>query len=695
MRKDDHLYLIIITESRNDADIFINRLRNHGYSVRPLRIDSELRLNNALRDQNWDLILYLMQDELDLEFTTVMNSINDSGKDIPIIVVADNFSPVQKLEWLENGANDIVPSEPMGLLKQAVNREINGLQLRRNLKTCQDTLRETENYNRILINNARDAIAYVQEGAHIFANPAYLQLFKFNDVEEIIGVPLLDMLHNSAHLAFKGLLRILETANENNNNQYLETQGLRTNGELFLARFEISSTVLDGENCIQVTVHDLSQNNIVQDQINDIINRDFLTGLYNRQYFIQALERNLSNRPGVIYLTIDNLIVLRNKLGISATDQLIKKIATLITSQTDPNDLVANFNDGIFTILTVQGEEAHLNNLSETLKKKITHESFDINGINVNVMITISFYHANLQIQDTQSILSKLELTASTAREGKGTTILACGDDSKTSNLNDDINIVKNAMNNNKILFLYQPIVYLRGDGRELYEVFPKIIGQNGAQAIPEQIMLLNDENHLPTNVDRWILSQILSIMANRQAQSNKVINNSNKSVNILISLSLDSVLDETFINWLGGKLKSLNILPASLIFKIDVNLVNDHYRRLRTFIPALHGLGCWFALSNYQIATLTSQLGQLNIDYFKFDGKIIKDLANNRDYQSLVRTINEQVHELGKYTLAESVRDANTLSLLWQYGVDYIQGEYLQQPSENMDYDFSNLFIE
>ena len=52
-------------------------------------------------------------------------------------------------------------------------------------------------------------------------------------------------------------------------------------------------------------------------------------------------------------------------------------------------------------------------------------------------------------------------------------------------------------------------------------------------------------------------------------------------------------------------------------------------------------------------------------------------------------------MHELGKSTLADSVRDANTLSLLWQYGIDYIQGEYLQRPSENMDYDFSNLFIE
>ncbi|CAK0758986.1 multidomain signaling protein FimX [Gammaproteobacteria bacterium] len=688
MKQEEPLRLLIISESWNEAEVLTNHLRNAGYIVRPLRVEDEERLAAVVRDQDWDLLLHLPDDALDVELATVLALLADSRKDIPLIVVSDNISPQRKLEFLEVGARDTVPNTPPGLLQKVVRRELEGLRLRRGFQACQDSLRETERRCRILLNNARDAIAYVQEGAHILANPAYLQMFQFADVDEVIGVPLLDMVPPSTHHSLKNLLRAAERPGGSGEVQSLESQALRSDGGHFLARFEITPTILDGETCIQVVIHDLSPTTEFQDQINELSHRDFLTGLYNRQYFLQELNRTLPNKPGMIYLTVDNLATLRNKLGIAGTDQALKEIANIIIRHTESSDLVANFSDGVFTILATQGEEFRLRTLAERIRKKLSHEMIEVGGLSVNVSASIGFHHSNLDVKDSQTLLTRLEAAALAAREGKGTGIMVCFEDSKKSNVEESISIVKTALERNQFFFLYQPIVYLRGDGRELYEVFSRLAGPNGGQPIPAQVMRLINDTHLPSAVDRWTISRLLEVISNRQTRHGKPLQ-------VLVGLSLDTLLDEAFPSWLGGKLKSLGVPPASLILQVDDNLVVDHYLRMRFLIPSLHGLGCSFALSNYRGSAVSSQLSQLSVDYFKIDGSIIRDLAINHEHQFLVRTINEQVHELGKHTLAESVRDANTLSLLWQYGIDYIQGEYLQKPSETMDYDFSNLFIE
>ncbi|CAK0772849.1 multidomain signaling protein FimX [Gammaproteobacteria bacterium] len=541
-----------------------------------------------------------------------------------------------------------------------------------------------------MLNNARDAIAYVQEGVHILANPAYLQTFRFTDADEVIGVPILDVVSPRVHHPLKELLRSAE--HPGSEIQPLEIQAFRSDGEQFPARFEFTPTVLDGEPCIQVVVHDLSRTTEFEEQLNNLTRRDSLTGLYNRQYFLQELERTLSTHPGVIYLTVDNLTALRGKVGIAGADRVLKEVALLITRHAESGDLVASVGDGVFTILAIQGDETRLRNLAEGIRNALSNNLIEIEGVTVGATSSVGFHPSHLDVKDSQILLSRLEAAATAARGSNGKGVMVCKSEeerSKQSTAAEGGNLLRMALERNQLLLFYQPIVYLRGDGRELYEVLTRLAEPNGSQPIPEQTMQAMDDAHLPAAVDRWSISRVLEVLVERQIRGGK-------PVRLLIGLSRDTLLDETFPIWLGGKLKSSGIPASALVLQIYDTFAIDHYLRVRDLIPSLHGLGCGFSLAHCRgSAGVSSQLRQLDVDYFKIDGTLIQDLATNRDHQILVRTLNEQVHTLGKYTLAESVRDANTLSLLWQYGVDYIQGEYLQKPSEVMDYDFSNLFLD
>jgi len=686
MQKNELLRLLVISESWNETEELINLLRRAGNVVRPLRVDDEERLNAALNEQDWDLVLYLPDALEEIEIMSVLALFSDSNKDFPLIVVSDELtSPTQRSELMENGAHDVIPSESPELFQRVVQRELDGMRLRRKVKTCQDSLQETERRCRILLNNARDAIAYVQEGAHAFANPAYLKSFGFTDADEVVGVPLLDVVVTIAHAPIRELLRKLDRPG--NEMLSLESVARRIDGQQFPARFEFTPTVLDGEPCLQVVVHDLSSTVKLQAQLDELARRDSLTGMYNRQYFLQELERQLPNHPGVLYLTVDNFAALRTKVGIAGADRVLKEVAVIISRQADAEDLVASFGDGVFTVLTLRAEENFLRNLAEGLQKILNNIMIEAEGITVATKTSIGYHPGHIYVKDSQTLLSRLEDTTRGARDGKGKGGVAAyvEDGSKPSSLAEETHLLRMALERNQLAALYQPVVGLRGDGREVYEFLPRLIGATGLQTLPPTVMNISDEGHLPAAIDRWMLTRILEIQIERRTYGKK-------PTGILYNLSRDAVLDKGFSAWLGGKFVPMGLPSGSIILQITDSIAIDHFLQVRDLIPTLHSLGCGIALK--YASGLSSQLKSLDIDYFKIDGTLIHDLATNRDHQTLVRTFNEQVHSLGKYTIAESVRDANTLTLLWQYGIDYIQGDYLQSPTEEMNYDFSNLFL-
>ena len=65
-------------------------------------------------------------------------------------------------------------------------------------------------------------------------------------------------------------------------------------------------------------------------------------------------------------------------------------------------------------------------------------------------------------------------------------------------------------------------------------------------------------------------------------------------------------------------------------------------------------------------------------------------DVTSNPENQEVIRTLTDTAHSMNKLTVAQFVEDPNALSVLWGIGVNYIQGNFLQAPAEDLNYDFS-----
>ncbi|MGA2366740.1 MAG: EAL domain-containing protein, partial [Steroidobacteraceae bacterium] len=94
--------------------------------------------------------------------------------------------------------------------------------------------------------------------------------------------------------------------------------------------------------------------------------------------------------------------------------------------------------------------------------------------------------------------------------------------------------------------------------------------------------------------------------------------------------------------------------------------------------------LGVKFALEHFGIGSNSlSLMARLPIDFVKIDGSLMQGLSGSPALQRQVRGIAEAAAARNIQTVAEHVEDANTMAVVWQLGVQYIQGYFVHAPED------------
>ncbi|MDZ7809680.1 MAG: PAS domain S-box protein [Arhodomonas sp.] len=110
------------------------------------------------------------------------------------------------------GIADLVSKADGDHFRYVVEREHAALQSRRSQRRLEAALRESERRCEALLESSRDAIAYIHDGMHIFANRAYVERFGLSEREEIEGLPLLDLIAPAEQSRFRALFRTTSAA---------------------------------------------------------------------------------------------------------------------------------------------------------------------------------------------------------------------------------------------------------------------------------------------------------------------------------------------------------------------------------------------------------------------------------------------------------------------------------------------------
>jgi len=693
MDSDNTLHLLIVDESSNDAELMTNLLRNIGLAVRAKRVEDDEDYEAALNEQNWDIII--TADKLSyIDAYKAIELLQKTDKDIPLIVAANGADNITVSQALKAGAADLInKDEDSEHLQYVVQREIRALKDRRKLRKFNKLMRESEKRCRSLLDSSRDAITYVHEGMHLYANSVYMDMFGYDDIEEIEGMPIMDMVSPDDHDSFKKFLRKF-SKNENEIQGDIEVSGMRTDGSAFNAVMEFTPASIDGESCTQIIIRTASDKEL-QNQLNILSQQDLLTGIYNRQHFMELLESAISKastestKSALLYIDLDDFISIKQDIGLASSDLVLSDVAKVISSIVETPNIIARFSDHSFTLLV--NNTVNITDVSEyadTVRQAIEDHISEVGGRSVTLTCSIGICPIGESTNNTQEIISRADLACSIVKNNGGNSVhlhnpIADEQAGKERNAN-WVEAINNALKEDGFYLAFQPIVSLHGDTCENYEVLLRLRGQNDSEILPEQFLPAAEHAELMPEIDRWVIEQAMQKLSLQQANNNQT--------KFFIKLTGASLCDNTLLPWISEKMKEQRLSGDSIIFELDETSAVMHLTQAKAFINGVKQLNCLVVLDHFGSGLNSiKNLKHLDANYLKIDGSLISNLANDEQNQETVQSIIQTAHSMGKLTIAEFVQDANSLALLWQFGVNYIQGHFMQEPSTELDYDFSS----
>lgn len=690
MNEDKTLYLLVIDDSSNLAETVSNILRNAGHAVRADRVEDDEDLREAFGKQQWDMIITKPEIPY-FTATDALEVVRQSGHDIPVIIIADGADEKTIDELIKAGARDEVLLAKPHRLEHTLLREAHDTRSRRASILLERALEEANSRAQELVNSSRDAITYVHEGMHIFANESYLELFGYSTQEEIEGMPIMDMVKSEEHSKFKQFLRDYTKGKAKESK--LDVTGIKTDGSEFNVTMEFTPASFDGEPCTQIIIRIQASDEELEQRLSDMSKLDLLTGAYNRTYFLEALQQ-VSGKKGkegvMLAISPDDYRRIRDDQGIAAGDELLSKFAKLLGKAIPAEKgIVARFDGDQFVALMHEIAPAEAEKFATALCKSIEGHIFDLSGASATTPCSIGIGVYSEAIQDHQEVISRAEKALNEAIDAGGNRArlyvvgeAEMAEQERYALLNKSIKL---ALKNNKLRLLFQPIVSLKGDENQNYEVFVRMSDENGKELTPGEFLPAAEAGGLMGAIDRWILAHAIKAVSEKRRAGTPGV--------VFVKLSGSSLKDEKLLPWLRDILKAAQAAPNSLVISVSEGVASNNLKALKMLLAGLQQLHVRLALDHFgTVQNYTNLLKHCDADFLKLDGAIIGKLTSDKEAQGKVNEITTLAAESNKKVIANAVEDPHTLATIYSTGIDYIQGYFLQEPTDEMNYDFDSM---
>jgi len=690
---DKLIRLLIVDEGLYQAEVITSALRSSGMHVLAEHAEISEDMEEIIKQKPIDLVLFSLQ-LTDFTLQQAQQLIRTCGRHLYIVGMASEVNEEMVTETMKLGAQDVICNSSLDHLALVVKRESDNIKIWRKTAKSEKELHESEKRCQSLLANSKDAIAYVHEGMHIFANNVYMELFGNTDFDELEGMPLMDMVHSDQQDELKQFLRDL-SQNKNKSNS-LELKLMQVSGETIDGILEFSRASFEGETCTQIVIRSQADTTELEQQISYMHQHDLVSGLFNRQYFMEQLQQRMDEAANgkspsyFLFISIDNFQGIRNTVGISGCDILINDIAKIIKQHSSENELVARFGAYSYSVLSSDKEKQNVEKNSSALLKQIEQHISETGQQSISCTCSIAIYSIDeISPDNPNEIISRIERTLDKVQQNGGNDSLfyvpVSGEMSQQEEDGEIIKQIKYAISTDSITPLFQPIVSITGVTGERYELTKSIKTKEGNELSEEDFMPAAERSKMSKTLDRWsIITAIKQIAVAAKAE---------RKVNIFIPLSLDGLQDATLTRWIAERIQSAKIPGEQLVFCInEVHAVNQ-LKAVKTLYKGLKQLHCQIVLDEFGTGLNPFQLVKhIQPDYLRINMAYIEGLAANTDNQDSIRELTIQAASMEISTILPGVSDPGMLSVIWSVGTDYVQGDFLQSPAKALNYDFSSM---
>ena len=408
--------------------------------------------------------------------------------------------------------------------------------------------------------------------------------------------------------------------------------------------------------------------NKLTQKLQESIHIDNLTKLYNRVKFDEDITKRCFK--GFYLVNIDKFKYINNYYGTKIGDKLLVQVATVL------NELLQNIK-GVylyrldadnFGILVEEGNDLELE--KEIFDYFEKHE-IDVGEFQFKISVSIAFSNIKPFLENASIALKRVKKSSRVKFLHYSQSI-----DNKENILQ---NILKtktlyDALENGRLIPYFQGIVDVRTQKIVKYEALSRIIHKDGKVESIFPYLQIAKDNRLYSNITKTILQKSVELFRKRGTPFN-------------INFSIEDIMDDSIIQQLHEIAKKEPIIMQQMTFEIlESESIND-YKIIKKFIQEMKSFGAKVAIDDFGSGYSNFEhLINLDIDYIKIEGSLIKNIHEDENAYNIVKLINTFAHESGIETVAEFVENEAIFIVLQKLGVDYAQGYHFSVPSDKIE---------
>lgn len=553
-------------------------------------------------------------------------------------------------------------------------------------KEWQGRLRASEHRFRRLIEQSPIGIALSKNGVLLEANPIFLQMHGYTDLDAVRGLSLADTLRLAAPDERPSATPQSEPEIALDNS--FEATSRRKDGSEFPVYVSTRHIELGGETLLVVFMVDQTTHKESEAKIRYLASYDTLTGLPNRNLLVEQLQQAITSSAetglwgAVLLIDLDNFRILNDSLGHDIGDLLLKSVAKRLSNHIRSNDTAARFGGDEFVVLleklaptprdAAALAEARGIELLDILNRPFRLDSHEYhNTASVGVSM---FNGAVVQIEE---LFKQAELAMYQAKSNRSSNLrffVTHMQDAVTNRLGLESELRK-AIENKDLYLHYQAQVNAqrRAVGAE---ALLRWNHPDKGLISPGRFIPVAEETGLILPLGEWLLDEACAQLRRWQDDP------ATRQLVLAVNISAKQFRQPGFTQCVRNMLDKHGVEPQRLKLELTESMLFEHVTETIQTMTALKNIGVKFALDDFGTGYSSIQyLKHLPLDELKIDQSFVRDITVSKSDESIVHTVIAMADALKLGVIAEGVETVEQMGLLISLGCEHFQGFLFGKP--------------